>query len=56
MRVAAPAVGEGWRKIMRLFPEHADAEFDWEGLKETHDIIYVVKRPAYELYLAVPRA
>jgi hypothetical protein len=41
---------------MTLSPEHADAEFDWEGLKEPHEIMYIVKRPAYELYLAVPRA
>jgi hypothetical protein len=40
---------------MTLFPEHGDAELEWEGVQSTHEIMYVVKRPSYELYLAVPR-
>jgi hypothetical protein len=40
---------------MTLSPEHADTEFDWDRLRETHEIMYVVKRPAYEFCFAVPR-
>jgi hypothetical protein len=40
---------------MTLSPEHADAEFDWDHLRETHEIMYIVKRPAYEFCFAVPR-
>ena len=40
---------------MTLSPEHADAEFDWDHLRETHEIMYSEKRPAYEFCFAVPR-
>lgn len=40
---------------MTLSPENVDAEFDWDHLRETHEIMYVVKRPAYEFCFAVPR-
>ena len=40
---------------MTLSPEHADAEFDWDHLRATHEIRYIVKRPAYECCFAVPR-
>jgi len=40
---------------MTLSPEHADTEFDWDRLKDTHEIMYAVKRAAYEFCLAVPK-
>jgi hypothetical protein len=40
---------------MTLSPENVDAEFDWDHLRETHEIMYVVKRPVYEFCFAVPR-
>jgi hypothetical protein len=40
---------------MTLSREHADAEFDWDHLRETHEIMYIVKRPAYEFCFGVPR-
>ena len=46
---------KGWRDTMTLSPENLDAEFDWDRLVETHEIMYVVKRPAYEFCFAVPR-
>ena len=36
-------------------PENVDAECDWDHLGGTHEIMYVVKRPAYEFCFAVPR-
>jgi hypothetical protein len=40
---------------MTLSPENVDTEFDLDRLRETHEIMYVVKRPAYEFCFAVPR-
>jgi hypothetical protein len=40
---------------MNLYPEDVDTEFDWYHLTETHDIMYLVKRPSYEFLFAVPK-
>ena len=40
---------------MTLSPENLDAEFDWDRLMETHEIMYLVKRSSYEFSFAVPR-
>jgi hypothetical protein len=48
-------MGEAWRDTMTLCPENVDMQFDWDRMLETHEIIYVVKRPFYEFCFAVPR-
>jgi hypothetical protein len=40
---------------MALSPEYVDTAFDWDHISETHEIVYMVKRPTYELLFAVPR-
>jgi hypothetical protein len=40
---------------MTLSPENVDTEFDWDRITETHEIMYVVKRPSYEFCLVVPK-
>jgi hypothetical protein len=40
---------------MTLSPGNVDAEFDWDHLSESHEIMYIVKRPAYEFCFAIPR-
>jgi hypothetical protein len=40
---------------MALSPEYVDTAFDWDHISETHEIVYLVKRPTYELLFAVPR-
>jgi hypothetical protein len=40
---------------MSLFPERVDGDIDREPLDESYDVVYLVKRPAYTLVLAVPR-
>jgi hypothetical protein len=39
---------------MTLSPGNVNARFAWDRLLETHEVMYVVKRPAYEFFLAVP--
>ena len=38
---------------MTLSPENVDTDLDWDRLRETHEIMYVVKRPTYEFCFAV---
>ena len=40
---------------MSLFPERIDGDIDREPLDESHHVVYLVKRPAYTLILAVPK-
>jgi hypothetical protein len=40
---------------MSLFPKRPDGEIDWEYLKDSHYVAYLVKRPAYTFVLAMPR-
>jgi hypothetical protein len=40
---------------MALSPENVDTEFEWQSIMETYEIMYLVRRPAYEFCLAVPR-
>jgi hypothetical protein len=35
--------------------ERVDTEIDREHLLDSHEIMYLVKRPMYEFYLTVPR-
>ena len=32
------------------------AEGDWKHIHETHHVVYLVKRPAYDLTFAIPKA
>jgi hypothetical protein len=40
---------------MTLPSENVDTEFYWDRITETHEIMYVVKRPSYEFCFAVPK-
>jgi hypothetical protein len=40
---------------MSLCPERIDGDIDREPLDESHHVVYLVKRPAYTLVLAVPK-
>ena len=40
---------------MALSPENVDTEFDRHPIMETHDIMYLARRPSYEFCLAIPR-
>jgi hypothetical protein len=51
----SPLVVGGWRNGMTPSPENVDTEVDWERIMETHEIMYLVKRPSYEFCFAVPR-
>jgi len=40
---------------MILSPENIEVGLGWEQIAETHEILYLVKRPSYEFLFAVPR-
>jgi len=40
---------------MTLDSENVRAGFNWDHILETHEIMYLVKRPSYEFLFAVPR-
>lgn len=40
---------------MRSSSENVDTEYDSGRLMESHEIVYLVKRPSYEFCFAVPR-
>ena len=40
---------------MTLDSENVRADFDWDHILETHEIMYLVKRPSYEFLFAVPK-
>jgi hypothetical protein len=40
---------------MKSSDDSTDAEYDWSLIMETHEVMYLVKRPAYEFCFAIPR-
>jgi hypothetical protein len=40
---------------MRSSHENVDTKYDWGRIRETHEMIYLVKQSSYEFCLAVPR-
>ena len=40
---------------MSSFLERPHGGMDWEHLEDSHHVVYLVKRPAYALVLAMPR-
>ena len=36
-------------------PERREAHSEWVRLRDTHDVVYLVKHLAYEITLAVPK-
>jgi hypothetical protein len=40
---------------MTFSSENINIALGWEQIAETHDILYLVKRPSYEFLFAVPR-
>jgi transposase-like protein len=40
---------------MRSSSENVGTEYDWRHIMESHEIVYIVKRPSYEFCFAMPR-
>jgi hypothetical protein len=40
---------------MSLSPEHPQNDVDWERIEQTHHVVYLVKRAAYEFEFRVPK-
>jgi hypothetical protein len=40
---------------MTLFPENVDTKFDRQCILENCEIMYLVRRPSYEIFLAVSK-
>jgi hypothetical protein len=40
---------------MRSSSENVGTEYDWRHIMESHEIMYIVKRPSYEFCFAMPR-
>lgn len=40
---------------MSLSPEHPQNDVEWERIEQTHQVVYLVKRAAYEFAFRVPK-
>jgi hypothetical protein len=41
--------------MMRSSSENVGTEYDWGHIMESHENVYIVKRPSYEFCFAMPR-
>ena len=40
---------------MNSYPGKVGADFDWDHITETHEVMYLVKRASYEFLFAIPK-